>query len=291
MKKVIYIISLAILFLFAYNLFLIISPSKIPPFENQARVESFVFTREYYPIVLTGSSLSGLFGEPKAKDIFGKSYFNMYLPYWGACTGVEVLRLSKKVPKILFVEVNQIHRGIDTNMVRTIFDSPIYNYRNVLPFTLSKNKFLPYVIDRFKKPQPNKASKKRLAAALFDSLLTRTQESFEQIKDKKYLDSQINRLSETVKELSSKGCQIYFYELPMDIHLRYSKVMVYERTYFEAFAKKNNFHFIPADTSRAYQTSDGEHLLEGDRIIYLDYLKKQLPDFNKSNAYKTGLVQ
>lgn len=290
MKKVVNIILFGITCLFIYNVFLILFPSKMPAYVNRARVENFIYAKKDFPIVLAGSSLSGVFEEPKAKEIFGNDYFNMYLPYSGACTGVEVLRLSKKTPKILFVEINQVHRGTDSDMVKGIFESPIYSYKGLLPFTLAKNKFVSNMIDRFKKPPLNQGSKKQPAAVLYNNLLKRMQKTYGKIEDKKHLDSEIAKLSNTLKEFASNGCQIYLYEMPMDSSLRYSKVLVYERTYFENFAKQNNFHFIPADTSRAYKTGDGDHLLEGERMIYLDYLKKQGPNFNNAQQSKADLI-
>jgi hypothetical protein len=286
MKKIISIVVFGAVILTAYNVFLIFFPLKRPAYVNKGRVENFIYSKEYYPVVLAGSSLSGIFEETKAKEILGKNYYNLYMPYWGACTGVEVLRLSNRIPKKLFVEINQVHRGTDTNMVRDIFTSPIYKFKNILPFTFEKNKLVPNMIDRFKKTAVNKANSSRPPAELYNNLLKRNQKSYAIIEDKKYVDGQISLLSNTLKEFAAKGCEIYFYEMPMDSSLRYSKLIVYERNYFMNFAKQGQFHFIPADTSRAYKTGDGEHMLESERFVYLDYLKRQLAEIDKAQQAK-----
>jgi hypothetical protein len=273
-KKVSRVLIIGFLLLLAYNAFLFFFPLKKNVFyTNDERVEEFIYSKKYYPIVLVGSSLGGVF---EGKVMFDQPYFNLFLPVTDACTGVEVLRRSKKIPKKLFVEINHIDRGIDTALIENTFETPLFRLKYYLPFLLKKNKLLPNIVDRLKKPVSSGRNSQRPPPVLFNQLLASARSEWSVLPDSNYFGRQLEILNSSLKYLSAKGCDIYFYEVPMDSSLTNSKLLRYQRAYCMRLAARNGYHFIPTDTSRVYDTGDGIHMLEKDADLYTRYFIKEL---------------
>jgi hypothetical protein len=277
MRKIKKILLGGAVLLILYTLFLIFFPLKKSVFyTNDERAEEFVFGKKKYPIVMTGSSLSGVF---KMKRIFNHQiYFDLYLPYRNACTGVELIRRSNNIPKVLFVETNRIDKGIDTALMDNIFDEPFYSLKKHLPFLLKKNRFLPNIVDRIKTPPDNSSHTHRPPAVLYDKLLAKAQKEWWDLPNESKLrtDQNFSRLKETLADFAKKGCTIYLYEVPMDRSLYKSPLLTYQRNCFTKLSKDEGYKFIRADTSRSYNTGDGIHILRGDGAIYINYFLANL---------------
>lgn len=274
MKKITIVILYTILLLVLYNVWLFVFPLKKQVFyTNEERIQEYLYDGVEYNTVLLGSSLSGIF---ERNDIFKDKNFMLYLPFSGSATGLEILHRTEKVPQRLFIEINHVNRGVDSNIMHSIFDQPLYTMRFYLPFLQTKNKILPNFIDRVKSPANNKVNDNKPADELFNTLLNKEKKEWSDIKEESLLKSKLNHTENLITEFAAKGCQIIFYEMPMDSSLTNQPVINYQRNFFKALATKNNYSFIEVDTSKAYQTGDGVHLLRKDADIYLEYFRKEL---------------
>lgn len=239
-------------------------------YKNDERIEEFVYSKRHFPVVIVGSSLSGFF---QNKSLFQGNYFDLYLPMTGSCSGIEVIRKSNKIPKRLFIEINKAYKGLDTSLMHNIFETPLYKIRQFCPVFQRKNQLLPNIIDRIKTPVVNDINNQKPPAILFSKLMDDVKKEWYSLPDTVMLKKQFTRLTQSIQEFSKKGCEIYFFELPMDSSLFNSVLLCYQRNYFTKVAKQNGFTYISADTSHTYNTGDGIHLLKEDVAMYLHYFK------------------
>jgi len=167
----------------AYLLFLAFFPLKKNVFyTNDERTEEYIYSKKDFPIVLVGSSLSGAF---EGRHLFNQPYFNLFLPFTGCFTGIEIIRNVQKRPKFLFIEINQFHNGIDSSLIKEILDSPLSRFKNLVPFLQKKNKLFPNLIDRIKKPVAININNSAPPAIQFKQLLFSTQKEWHIIPEKK----------------------------------------------------------------------------------------------------------
>jgi hypothetical protein len=277
MKKVWMIFLIGGLLALAYNMVMYLHPIKRNAFySNEERAEGYVFDKHQYEVVTVGSSLSGAF---EGRSLFDKNYFNLFMPHYGSCAGIEIIRRSNKIPKQLFVEINHIDRGIDSSVIKDVFENDFYKLKYYLPLLQTRNKFLTNFVDKFKKPTSS-VNKQKPPAALFNKLLLSAREEWANEPNIASFDHQFDRLAQSLDLFAAKGCKIAFFEMPIDSSIRNSKLISYQRGRMMELAKQKGFNFIPSDTSRAYQTGDGIHLLQGDRDIYVKYLKHKIAELN-----------
>lgn len=281
MKKVWSILLIGSALALVYNIVMFWFPIKRNAYySNEERAEGYVFDKHQYEVVTVGSSLSGAF---EGRSLFDKNYFNLYMPHYGSCAGIEIIRRSNKIPKQLFVEINHIDRGVDSSVVKDIFENELYKVKYYLPLLQTRNKFLTNFVDKFKKPTSS-VNKQKPPAVLFHKLLINAREEWANEPDKKSFNELYNRMAQSLDIFASKGCKICFFEMPIDSSIRNSKLISYQRKRMMELAKQKGFDFVPSDTSRAYQTGDGIHLLQGDRDIYVKYLKQKISMLNNVHS-------
>jgi hypothetical protein len=250
--------------LIGYSIFLKLFPLKKTVFySNEERVEEFAYNKDNFPIVLVGSSLSGAF---ESYRLFNQPYFNLFLPNTGAATGIDILKRTNKIPRKLFIEINLMHE---------IFDEPLHTIKYDLPFLLKKNQLIPNLIDRVKTPHNNIINAQQPPPVLYNALLLKAQEEWKKLPDTVKFNQQLEHIKAVLNLFSSKGCRIYFYEMPMDHNLYHSPLLTYQRNYFSRLAAEKGYTFIKCDTSRNYLTGDGDHLLSNDGAIYTKYFESQ----------------
>jgi hypothetical protein len=281
MKKVWLILLVGTGMAVAYNMIMYWFPVKRHAYyTNEERAEGFVFDSKKYDVVTVGSSLSGAF---EGRNLFDKSYYNLYMPHYGSCAGVEIIRRSNKIPKQLFVEINHIDRGIDSSVIEDVFDDDLYYAKYYIPVLQARNKLFTNVVDEFKKPSSS-VNKQKPPVALYNKLLRSAQSEWGKQPDERKFDVQFNRLAQSLDAFADKGCKIAFFEMPIDSSIRNSKLLSYQRERMVELAKQKGYDFIPSDNSRAYQTGDGIHLLQGDRDIYVKYLKQKISTLNNAHS-------
>ncbi len=272
--KAIYILLSTVGMLLLYQLFLTLFPlQKKIFFTNDERIEEYVFSDKPFSTVMVGSSLSGVFD---LSNVLGNDAFNLYLPFTGSATGLEVLRRGGHIPKRIFVEINHVDRGVDTLLLNGIFSSPEYYLKQHLPFLRKKNQLFSNVLDRYKTPANNTINNAQPPAALYATLLASEQRSWNHLSDKSQLSLDLKRAASILHSFAKSGCEVWLFEMPMDRSLADSKILTFERDFFVQLAAKRGYRFISADRSNSYLTGDGIHLLRADGLRYLDYFSKQL---------------
>lgn len=273
MKLITKILITSLIILVGYNVFLVVFPlNKTVFYTNEERIEEFLFGKDR-PIVLVGSSLSGAFEDRKLME---ENYFNLYLPHTGALTGLEVLKRSGQIPKILFVEINHIDRGIDSSAIKKMFSFPMYELRTYLPFLRTKNKVINNMVDRVIKPSGKQTNDQRPPENLYNELLKKAVILWGDIKDSSNMKYELNLASTIIESLSVKGCKIVLYEMPIDSALKDLPRAKLQREYFLKLASDKGYKFIDNQPNVSFNTGDGVHLLSKDAANYMDYFVNQL---------------
>lgn len=235
-------------------------------------MEDFLYG-ERKPIVIIGSSLSGAFEDRK---LFEKPYFNLYLPFTGAFTGLELIKRSGRTPETLFIEINHMDRGIDSQSIDKLFQFPMHGLKAYLPFLRSKNKTLNNLTDRLIKPSDKKSNEIRPPEKLYNELLKTAGKDWNYTIDSLHLFREFSSAAKIIRTLSDQGCKVILFEMPIDPSLRDLPRAIIQREFFRQLAKDEAYLYIDNDPGVRYNTGDGVHLLSKDALLYSEYLISKL---------------
>lgn len=254
-----------------YNILLLVFPiRKENIYSNQERAEEFIYSREVYAKVFVGS---GLIGDFKIKQVW-KDSFNLFLPYSGSCAGVEIISLSKKVPRVLFVETNYIFKGFNQELTTQLFNPFLYHARFFLPSLLRKHWPKSFMKELMKVAnQRRKSGMKR-----FDSLDQMTIDQFkilyDELPESISFEKDLEKFQKYIDIISSKGCRVVFFEMPVDKELVNSRLAIYQRSKLKSLFPEQQYSWVATDLFGKYHTSDGIHLNEASADQYFNYLRK-----------------
>ncbi|KQS27055.1 hypothetical protein [Dyadobacter sp. Leaf189] len=260
-----------ICFLGIYNLLLYILPVRNMYYDDIERAEAYVFSRCAFDHVFVGSGLIGHI-DPR---ISGKS-FNLYFPYYGSCTGVQVIALSNKIPKVLFVETNFICKGTNEQVIANLFSTRYLRIKKVLPLILRKNnplKLIKQVLRAFKLENGfNSTVKSNTAQVEIEVLI----ELFNRTPDLQKLRSDIACLKKNVDILSEKGCKVIFLEIPIDPILSNARLFQVQYAELKKTFREKPYRWIPDHKGHYFQTEDGLHLTSDSLQVFKAHLHTEI---------------
>ena len=270
------ILLAGISFFILYNCILLVFPlKKINIYTNQERAEEFVYAKKKYSKVFAGSGLIGGFS---ATAIRRDDFFNFYLPYNGSCSAVKIVALSGKIPKILFVETNCIFKGFDDALIDRLFDKRRYKLRFCLPYLLQKHKLIPLTKELIKPAKTILIESSPLPKPLFSQTLENQKKVYNSLPDIDKFNQCINELKKYIYYISSKGCEVIFFEMPIDKQLQNSPLANFQRNVMKDVFNDHQFKWIEPVQNTQYMTGDGIHLLEESTIAYFKYLESKSID-------------
>ena len=271
-----------------YNVLLLIFPiRKENIYSNLERAEEFIYSRGVYSKVFVGS---GLIGDFKIKQAW-KDSFNLFLPYSGSCAGVEIISLSKKIPRVLFVETNYIFKGFNQELTTRLFNPFLYYAKFFLPSLLTKHRPKSFIRELMKGLSHRR---KR-----FDSLDQMTIDKFKMLYDELpeniSFEKDLEKFQKYIDAISSKGCRVVFFEMPVANELANSKLAIYQRDKLKERFSEQQYSWVAPDLFGEYHTTDGMHLNEASADQYFNYLRKncnyQIPgDQSSLGSEKTVTV-
>ena len=259
-------------FFVSYNVWLLIFPvTKREIYDNVERVEEFLYSGKKYDCVLVGSGLIGAM----QTAAFGSS-FKLYFPYYGSCTGLEIITSSGKIPNLLLVETNYIFKGIHEELIDQVFTKSA-GLKKYLPFLLRKHQPVNLLKTHLKtllgkdknSSQPIEVEKNAQALAMFIDLYKNRPEQHKFFND-------LNRLKSNIETVASNGCEVIFFESPMDPVLTNAPLFSFQRqALMEMFGA---FRCITAEELDSYETEDGIHLTHSSLQKFTKYLNTQISE-------------
>ncbi|WP_035333220.1 hypothetical protein [Dyadobacter crusticola] len=273
------VFSLCIIFiglLGIYNLMLYILPlRKTIYYDDIERAEAYVFSRSTFDHVFVGSGLIGHI-DPR----ISRNSFNLYFPYYGSCTGLQVIALSNKTPKVLFVETNFIFKGTNEKVIAHLFSNRLFKWKQILPFILKKNnplKLVKQVLRAFKiGMNSRKPSGSNTCQVEIEELI----EQFNKTPDLRKLQSDLASLKKNVDTLSDKGCEVVFLEVPIDPVLANAKLFQIQHAELKKIFREKPYKWIPDSRGYYYRTEDGLHLTSDSLQTFKNHLQKEISKLN-----------
>ena len=164
-----------------FNVILLLFPvQKKYIYKDKERGEEYIYSKKKYPVVFVGS---GLIGDLSSENLGRRILYNLFFPYNGSCTGVELIALSKKIPDTLFIETNYIFKGFNKELNEILFEPLAYKAKFFLPCLLEKNKLLPLAKEIVKGRKPRKKNSASLPEPFFQESLASLRKEYNQEPD------------------------------------------------------------------------------------------------------------
>ncbi len=260
---------------------------------NVVKLEDYVFG-EGKKYVIVGSSLSHIYiTSPRSED-----YSDLAFPGSSIYDGLEIIKKSGFVPRVIFIEANYYHKitywTLDMNTA--IFMPVVFQLKRNIPSLQEKyqpmNILIPYVnqtvlviknkindISKDDKPghaavMPSRSTQSKKSA--FEVFLKLYMEEYSKIPDKKVVDKSVTLLKKYTKYFREKGVKIVFYEMPVDKKLCPAPQAVYLRTYLRKQFKPGDYGYIPVPDCSSYKTGDGIHLNPASQVMYKNYFFQEV---------------
>ncbi len=275
-KKISRLLILCVCAFILFNVILLIIPLKKKYiYKDKERGEEYIYSNIKYPLVFAGSGLIGGFDH---ENLGRKTFYNLFFPYSGSCTAVELVALSKKIPDTLFIETNYIFKGFNDQLLEKLFNPVAYRSKFFLPCLLEKNKPLPLAKEIFKGHSPRQQTISVLPSPHYQQSIESLKKEYNQI-DSAGFKNIVTKLKKNIDYIASHDCTIIFFEMPVDSFFLNSPKMNWERKILQSAFSDKKFIWTYTDTSSRYITSDGIHLLDQSLEKYIHY-------FNNSLAYK-----
>lgn len=223
------------------------------------------------------------------------NFYNLSLNGQSLFDGLTIVKTKENAPKNVFIEINVIDRGEDSNF-REIISSPILNTlkRNLHIFRTDKQP-LAYVGSKFVAPFVNVCFKniiykvnnkieyefpgnrldngKKSRTTIFDKMLSIQIDRYSLDVDTSIMNKQFTILKNQVEFLESKGVKVIFFEMPVNNQLIHLNKAIYLRAKVRNDFPNNIFIGIPSNIE-TYKTSDGVHLTNNESNIYTSFFKK-----------------
>ncbi len=273
-KKIIKIAIFCVGVFILFNVVLLLFPVKKKYiYKDNERGEEYIYSNKKYPVVFVGS---GLIGDLGSENLGRRILYNLFFPYGGSCTGIELIALSKKIPDTLFIETNYIFKGFNKELNEKLFEPLAYRSKFILPCLQEKNKLLPLAKEIVKGHKPRKKNSASLPEPFLQESLASLRKEYNQRPDTAGFYSIVEKLKKYIDYFSSRNCTVIFFEMPVDKEFLNCPKTEWEREALKSAFTDKRFIWSQADSSIAYSTSDGIHLLDESLEKYIHYLNSGL---------------
>jgi hypothetical protein len=266
------LVIVLILIFFLCNFILFLFPLKKEEFfTNKERAEEYIYSKKKFSTVFVGSGLTGHL----INTVYNGNVFNFFLPYSGACTGVEIVARSAKIPRVLLIETNFIFKGSDEELIRSLFTPINFWLKLFLPVLQKKHylfSMLKLWVRSFKK---EKITIEDDPQELDYVQLEMFRKMYSQSLDKKQFAGHMERLKKSVDEIATKNCMVIFFEMPLEESIANSLLASYQKKELKKMFPVDKYAWIEPDPLDTYYTKDGIHLVEESALRYSRYLSSR----------------
>jgi len=226
-------------------------------------------------VVIVGSSMAERLEESMLKP----SVLNLAISGDRSTTGLSLLKLNGKYPKVLLIEVNILTRQEDTLFLNSYQSSLVQNLKQTLPFLQERNQLLTRTLNGIHAIHPLVKKKPIVSSAVLSSVQNNHLALQNDTSQYKMIRQNVNELRDMVSEFSNKGIKIILFRMPLEKQtqqiLDKSKRVQFEREQLtNKLLNLPNVRMIPDDIVHEYHTTDGVHLIADDAQYFADYLLK-----------------
>jgi len=253
------VILVFVMMFVVYNIYLILVKPEITILQNQqqgniSKAQDYIYGKDYSTVIV-GSSMSNTM-----KNSFFKGHiFNLSFSGGSSLTGLEIIKQSGKVPKIILIESNIIfERELDHKFVSQVYIPFLWKIREFVPALQEKYQPLNIVASMIKgsvgKSHEELLSSKRNEEVFKNNMRNRLKSIKEPLNN---YETKEKMLREYILYFELLGVELYFFELPVAKEIQNS--LKYNTT---RNILGNKYEFISVvNDNYEYKTSDGIHLV------------------------------
>ncbi len=232
--------------------------------ENKIKAENFYFQKQKSDIIMVGTSMSeGLKLNPDKRSALTLNFIG-----GSSLTGLELVKRSSLLPKILIIETNWLERPLDYNLIADVTSTGFEKIISITPSLLESNKPA-NVLASMMNLGPSFIDNKKEKEHFIENLNQKIKAENEHI-DIESVEKEVKNVATLVYYFREKGVQVYLMELPMHKELYTTKRFTATKLTVNKFL--NEIDSIPKFKTQPLETSDGYHFTTASKKIYINYL-------------------
>ena len=247
---------------------------------NLISVQDFIYNYPQRDIavdtVIVGTSVS----RKLITDSLGGHYINLAFNAWSTYDGLQLVKLSRKKPACLLVEMNYVKSQVLQPEITNSLEPISYYSGKMLKSLQLRNQPVGLMVGEIK--NSNKArmdelkKKKRDNTELYKLNLRMNIEKMNQLIPDSILDKRFTVLKLLIDGFKKQDIGVVFFEVPFDEELEHTASVLQTRKYFYRYFPPTSFKYVSIPTVNNYVYSDGVHLSLESALDYTLYLKSEL---------------
>jgi hypothetical protein len=274
---------LAFLFFFiTFSLFLLINKASFKSNQYQyqdniIKAQNYLYNDSLSAMTMLGTSLSANLVMDSLPGIYNLSMAGLSIS-----DGLNIIALKKEFPKTILIEANYCFKSASSSFTSSFNFRPYNFMRSNIAAFRDKNQPVGIALHYVRAMREKKTAKIAGPASdtfppkIFSEMVKLQQDQYKDA-DTMLIKQSLQPIFKKVQELTDKGINIVFFEMPVSEQLNTLTVMkLIPAAIIDHFSANSHVRFIKADTSHNYKTKDGVHLTNAELFIYTSYLRQEL---------------
>ncbi|MGR9086033.1 MAG: hypothetical protein ACU841_03050 [Gammaproteobacteria bacterium] len=251
---------------------------------NYAVAEKYLYSDRIPRVMIVGSSMASRLVAEK----FDEDVYNLSFGGGSALTGLKIIKESRRIPDMIWIETNIAERALDESMIDNLFIPFLWKVKGhvkSLQYTYQPINFLVSLAkSKYETTRPetgmDRPDKKILAANLS-----------KHIRDHNHISGLSKKkgwieLKNTVDYFRGLGTKIVFFEMPVHSTLLSSPKYAETRSILRDLFPDVRFYWAAQSLSDHLSTSDGIHLMPNSASRYSTLLSRYIE--RESNPVRMG---
>ena len=264
--------------------------------DNVIRMQEFIYTRAgECPTVILGSSLAAKL----RPQVLPPNVCNLALCGQSVFEGFELLRHTRRIPKLILLEINILDRAPDPQTIEALFNPALHPLRRWYPGLQARhqplNEALAAGLAALAWLKPAAAARIQLklgvggpapgAALPADdptfrpasaAVVAAAHAKYDQLPEQPVFGRNLALLRQYVRYFTARGTRIVFFEMPVDEYASKGAKMHYIRQLLVAVYPANQLLYLPRPDCTIYHTTDGMHLTDPSAWRYSAVLAREI---------------
>lgn len=242
---------------------------------NVIRAQRYVYGQQERPTVLVGSSLSARLDE----GAIAPGCFKLATAGGSATTGLEVVRRSGRVPRVILVEANDtLLRGVDAGLLVSIEARGPLDLRRAMPVFRAEYQpvtLLHGFIRHHRGGAKDATGEGGARPANFEALLAEQKAAVYKKLEAEVADKKLADVEVALRDLMARGTRVLFFEPPVHPEVAAAPLMSAMRATLLRRFPPARYRWAPR-SAEAFETTDGLHLTKGSARRYSRLLGEAL---------------
>jgi len=278
-------ILIAIILLVGFEIFIRVSniptdTSQNDKSANLISAQNFIYnlpaTEVEKDTVIIGSSIS----RKLVTDSLGKNFYNLAFNAWSSYDGLQIVKLTKKKPACLLIEMNIVgNQHLQEDVVNSLDPISYYPNKTFKSLQLQNQPVglaIGYLKDKLKARMEEMKKKKRENEELYKLNVKMKKEEFMHTLPDSVFENRLAVLKTLIDEFKAQNIGIVFFEAPFDGELEQTAAVLTTRKYFQRYFPDTAYTYLPMPAVNNFVYSDGLHLNIESAMTYTLFLKNEL---------------